>query len=215
MYYYVSPQGTVLSPILFTFYTNDCAGTDTTPVIRYSDDSATEDLSNSYSVYFSEVERFSNWCRDNSHDLNVKKANEMLTELRKAPTIIPDLFNDGVKVQLVTEYKYLGTIADNKLNFNKNIDIIHKRCQPRIVCLQKLRSLNVSAAVLRISFLPELYWISFNIFVPVLVWMGKVKMSWIKWWMCVARLHTCKLGQRQEHLSQLYERRGYGRLGWL
>ena len=55
-----SPQGTVLSPILFTLYTNDCTGTDTTPIIKYPDDSAMEELSNSDSVYFAEVERFSN-----------------------------------------------------------------------------------------------------------------------------------------------------------
>ena len=82
--------------------------------------------------------------------LNVKKTKEMLIDFRKAPTVIPDLFIDGVKVERVTEYKYLGTVLDNKLNFNKNTDFIHKRCQPRIFCLQKLRSLNVSAAVLRI-----------------------------------------------------------------
>ena len=73
----------------------------------------------------------------------------MLIDFRKAPTVIPDLFIDGVKVERVTEYKYLGTVLDNKLNFNNNTDFIHKRCQPRILCLQKLRSLNVSAAVLR------------------------------------------------------------------
>ena len=50
-----SPQGTVLSPILFTLYTNDCIGTDTTPVRKYSDDSAMEELSNSDSVYFVEI----------------------------------------------------------------------------------------------------------------------------------------------------------------
>ena len=90
------------------------------------------DLSNSDSVYFAEVERFSNWCRDNFLDLNVKKTKEMLIDFRKAPTVIPDLFIDGVKVERVTEYKYLGTVLDNKLNFNKNTDFIHKRCQPRI-----------------------------------------------------------------------------------
>ena len=68
-----SPQGTVISPIIFTIYINDCTGTDTTPIIKYSDDSAMEDLSNSDSVYFAEVERFINWCRDNSLDVNVKK----------------------------------------------------------------------------------------------------------------------------------------------
>ena len=39
-----SPQGTVLSPVLFILYTNDCTGTDTTPIIKYSDDSGIEDL---------------------------------------------------------------------------------------------------------------------------------------------------------------------------
>ena len=89
-----------------------------------------EDVSNSDSVYFAEVERLSNWCRDNSLDLNVKKTKEMLTEFRKAPNVIPDLFTDGVKVERVTEYKYLRTVLDNKLNFNKNTDFTHKRCQP-------------------------------------------------------------------------------------
>ena len=85
-----------------------------------------EDLSNSDSVYFAEVERFINWCRDNSLDLNVKKTKEMLTDFRKAPTVIPDLFTDGVKVGRVTEYKYLGTVLDNKLKFNKNTDLFTK-----------------------------------------------------------------------------------------
>ena len=79
---------------------------------------------------FSEVERFLNWCRDNSHDLNVKKTKEMLIDFRKAPTVIPDLFIGGMKVERVTEYKYLGTVLDNKLNFNRNTYFIHKKCQP-------------------------------------------------------------------------------------
>ena len=70
-----------------------------------------EDLSNSDSVYFSKVERFSNWCRDNSLDLNVKKIKEMLPDIRKAPTVNPDRFIDGVKAERVTEYKYLGTTS--------------------------------------------------------------------------------------------------------
>ena len=56
---------------------------------------------------------------DNSLDLNVKKTKEMLIDFRKSPTVIPDLFNDGVKVEKVTEYKYPGAVLDNKLNFNQ------------------------------------------------------------------------------------------------
>ena len=106
------PQGTVISPILFTLYTNDCTGTDTTPVIKYSDDCAI-DFSNSDWVYFAEVGRFSKWCRDNSFDLNVKKTKEMLIGFRKAPTVIPDFFIDGVKFERVAQCKYLGTVLDN------------------------------------------------------------------------------------------------------
>ena len=77
-----------------------------------------EDVSNSDSVYFAEVEKFNSWCSDSSLDLNVKKTKEMLTEFRKAPNVIPDLFIDGVKAKGLIEYKYLGTVLDSKLNFN-------------------------------------------------------------------------------------------------
>ena len=66
-----------------------------------SDDSV-EDLSISDSVYFAEVERFSNQYSGNSLDLNVKKTKEMMIDFRKVPTVIPDFFIGGVKVERVT-----------------------------------------------------------------------------------------------------------------
>ena len=90
----------------------------------------------------------------------------MLIDFRKALTVISDLFIDGVKVEGVTEYKYLGIVFDNNLNFNKNTHFIHKRCQPRIFCLQKLRSL---MSVLLFYIFSTRVVISFNIFVSVLV----------------------------------------------
>ena len=104
-----SPQGTVLFPILFTLCTNDYTGTDTKPVIKYPDDTEIEDLSNSDSDYFAEVERFSNSCRENCLDLNVQKTKEVF-DFTKMPAVTPDLFTDGVKVERVAEYKYVATI---------------------------------------------------------------------------------------------------------
>ena len=37
----------------------------------------------------------------------------MLIDFRKTPAVILDLFIDGVEVEWVTKYKYLGTVLDN------------------------------------------------------------------------------------------------------
>ena len=79
-------------------------------------------------------------------DLNVKKTKEMLTDWRKNPTVIPDLFVDDVKVERVEKIRSSTTTW-----ILTKTDFIHKKCQPRIFCLHKLRSLNVNAAVSRIS----------------------------------------------------------------
>ena len=72
-----APQGTVLAPILFSIYTNDCVKTyDNIPFIKYADDtsiqaliSSTNDLVN----YNNEIERFVKWCDDHFLLLNVSK----------------------------------------------------------------------------------------------------------------------------------------------
>ena len=95
-----------------------------------------ENLSDSDSVYFTEVERFINWCRDNSLDLNVKKTKEMLIDFRKAPAVTPDLFPDGVKVERVTQYKYLGTVLGNKLNLTKTLTLFTKDVSQEYLAFQ-------------------------------------------------------------------------------
>ena len=144
-----APQGTVLSPVLFTLYTNDCRSSVNCPLIKYSDDTALQDLSNSHENFVSQVEIFTKWCRENFLDLNVKKTKEMVIDFRTASrTEIPNLFIEGSQVERVQQYKYLGTIIDDKLNFDNNTVAIQKKCQPRLYCLQKLRVLGVNERVL-------------------------------------------------------------------
>ena len=145
-----SPQGTVLSPALFTLYTNDCQGTPDTPVIKYSDDTAIQDLSNSDDTYFREVQRFNSWCSDNFLCLNVSKTKELVVDFRSSGQPIPELVIDGESVERVNEFKYLGVIVDERLDFKRNTDFIHRKCQPRIFCLQKLRNFGISHEILAI-----------------------------------------------------------------
>ena len=88
--------------------------------------------------------------------------------------------------------------------FNKHISFIHKRCQPRIFCLQKLRSLNVNAAVLRIfyrSCIGPVLTFSF------LCWFGGLNVKSKTVLNKVVIVCGKVVGERQKHLSQLYARR--------
>ena len=47
---------------------------------------------------------------------------------------------DGVKVERVTEYKYIGTVLDNKLKFNKNTDFISQKMSAKNILPSKANS---------------------------------------------------------------------------
>ena len=111
----------VLSPVLFTLCTNDGTGTENTIFIKYSDDTAIVDLSNSIPHYIEEVERFTTWCKDNFLDLNEIKTKELLIDFRKQPLAVPPITIDGEIVERIEKYKYLGIILDNKLKFVSNL----------------------------------------------------------------------------------------------
>ena len=61
-------------------------------------------------------------------DLKVGKTKEMVIDFRNSLAAVPDRFINGVKVECVTEYKFLGTVLDSKLNINANSDFINKKC---------------------------------------------------------------------------------------
>ena len=87
---------------------------------------------------------------------------------------------------------------------NKNTDFIHKRCQTRIFCLQQLRSLDVSAAVLRTFYrsrAESVLTFSFQ------CWISGLNVKSNNVLNKVVNVCGNVVGERQELLSQLYERR--------
>jgi len=56
---------------------------------------------------------------------------------------------NGRPVEIVEEYKYLGTIFDNRMKFNSNTEEILKKCQQRHYFLRKLNSFGVSKVILK------------------------------------------------------------------
>ena len=57
----------------------------------------------------------------------------------------------GITVERADEYKYLGTVLDNRLGFNRNVDI-HNNCYSPVFCLQKLMNIGTDAKILQVYY---------------------------------------------------------------
>ena len=125
-----APQGCVLSPFLFTLFTNDCVyGNQSVRVVKFSDDTTVIGCVNNAneSVYREEVQRLVGWCKNNNLVLNISKTKEMIIDFRKKKTPIHPLFIDGAEVLQADSVKCLcSTISKDPSWCNNSIDIIKK-----------------------------------------------------------------------------------------
>ena len=73
-------------------------------------------------------------------DLNVSKTKELIIDFRRNRNTAKECIIHKESVEIVTSYKYLGTIFDDHLKFDVNTEAIVKRGQQRIHLLRKLNS---------------------------------------------------------------------------
>lgn len=162
-----SPQGCVLSFILFILYTNSC--TSTLPnrhFIKYADDTALVSLLQDEEEEHGPVlDFFINWCKKSKLSLNTTKTKEIAIDYRKHKSFSATFIN-GEQIQSVTSYKYLGIIMDCDLKWDVWADCISTKAQQRLYFLKKLVSFNVNNKMLLIGFYREY----FNLLQHLLVW---------------------------------------------
>lgn len=150
-----APQGTVLSPFLFTIYTTDFNyHTESCHLQKFSDDSVVVGCirEGDETEYRAVVRDFVTWCGQNHLQLNMTKTKELVVDLKRAKTPVNPVSILGVPVDTVEDYKYLGVHIDKKLDWAKNTQALYRKGQSRLYFLRRLRSFNICRTMLRMFY---------------------------------------------------------------
>ncbi|KAK3507045.1 hypothetical protein QTP70_001910 [Hemibagrus guttatus] len=137
-----SPQGCVLSPLLFSLYTNGCtSGHQSVKLLKFADDTTLIGLisDGNESAYRGEIDRLVSWCSTNNLELNSLKTVEMTVDFRKDPAPRPPVILCDSPVSSAESFCFLGTTITKELKWAQNISSLTKKAQQRMYFLRQLK----------------------------------------------------------------------------
>ena len=117
------PQGSTLSPLLFSLLQLDIPDLENTHILQYADDLSIFVMENSIDVAVRKIQnsinRINNWYKNIGLNINYNKTNFMVFT-RKKLTRLPTLTLNNTDIQFVTSTKFLGINLDGPFLTWKN-----------------------------------------------------------------------------------------------
>ncbi len=143
------PQGSISGPMFFALYINylylACPGIN---IKLYADDNVIYLHGNSFTQvandFTNSMVNVSTWLKDNCLQLNVSKTVCIFFSKSDSFTKEPDVYVSGLRLQVVSQYKYLGILIDSKLTFKAQVKKVCKQVKLNLYnfrCICHLRQL--------------------------------------------------------------------------
>ena len=102
-----------------------------------------KDINSLFTIVNEELNKLTEWIRANSLSLNIGKTKYSLFHSAKKsntlPPILPDLIINKIKIERSQVIKFLGVLIDEKLTWNKHIQLVNNKVAKNLGILFKTR----------------------------------------------------------------------------
>ena len=157
----------------------------------------------SLTTYLSKIEAINRWLHANCLVLNVRKTKELVMGDSNLTNSYTPVQIDQETVEIVDNFKYLGTIMDSKFLFEEHSNMVYNRAQQRLHLLRKLNSFGVSKSVMQLVYRSIIESVlSYNIS----TWYGNLQVTKGRTKLAGVVNEASKLiGREQRQLSTLFD----------